>query len=133
MDSRWLKKSAAANEILSYEPYVPLRDLVPRPPSPKLIKQDLKPVIVASGSMSAPIEISDSEEGEEYNVIPMPTYCVQRKTPLVYPNQELVGQLAVIKQARWLNQEEISTLAYARAIAVCHSCRISTSRSADLV
>jgi hypothetical protein len=48
----------------------------------------------------------------------MPTNCVQRRSPLVCVNQELVMQFATIRRARELDGDSRSALSYARAIAV---------------
>jgi hypothetical protein len=48
----------------------------------------------------------------------MPMYCVQRRSPLICANQELVMQLAAIRRARELDGDNRSALSYARAIAV---------------
>ena len=48
----------------------------------------------------------------------MPKYCVQRQSPLVCANQELVMQFAAIRRARELDGDRRGALSYARAIAV---------------
>lgn len=48
----------------------------------------------------------------------MPNYCVQRRSPLVCANQELVVQFAAIRRARELDGDNRGALSYARAIAV---------------
>jgi hypothetical protein len=48
----------------------------------------------------------------------MPKYCVQRLSPLVCANQDLVMQFAVIRRARELDGDKQGALSYARAIAV---------------
>ena len=48
----------------------------------------------------------------------MPKYCIQRFSPLVCANQELVMQFAVIRRARGLDGNRRSALSYSRAIAV---------------
>lgn len=48
----------------------------------------------------------------------MPKYCVQRHSPLVCANQDLVMQLAAIRRARELDGDNRGALSYARAIAV---------------
>ena len=48
----------------------------------------------------------------------MPIYCVQRHSPLICANQELVMQLAAIRRARELDGDSRGALSYARAIAV---------------
>jgi len=48
----------------------------------------------------------------------MPTYCVQRRSPLVCANQELVMQFAAIRRAREMDGDSRGALSYARTIAV---------------
>lgn len=48
----------------------------------------------------------------------MPMYCVQRRSPLVCANEELVMQFAAIRRARELDGDNRGALSYARAIAV---------------
>lgn len=48
----------------------------------------------------------------------MPKYCVQRQSPLICANQELVMQFAAIRRARELDGDRRGALSYARAIAV---------------
>ena len=114
MEPRWLRKSAEANEILPFDRYLAIPALKPQFPLPT-VKPDPAPEQLASGSKDSPIELSDTEE---FDAATMSTYCVQRKSPLICPNQELVAQFAVIKNARWLDGEDISHLSYSRAIAV---------------
>lgn len=49
----------------------------------------------------------------------MPRLCVERHSPLVCPNHELVMQLAMIRKARDMDGDERGSLSYSRAIAVC--------------
>lgn len=117
VDSRWLKKSAAANKLLPFDQFIAVPGLVAIPPTPRTPKQEHKPAIPASGSRFSPIELSDTDDSEEFDAASIPRYCVQRRTPLICRNQELVRQFAVIKQARWLDENEVSALSYARTIA----------------
>jgi len=110
----WLEKSAKANEMLPFDQYLAIPSLKHQAALPTA-KVEPTPASLPSGSRGSPIELSDTEDPYVTN---MPKYCVERKTPLICPNQELVAQLAVIRNARWLDKNETSTLAYARAIAV---------------
>jgi len=48
----------------------------------------------------------------------MSRFAVQRASPLVCPNQDLVEQLAVIRDARKVDGDERSATSYSRSIAV---------------
>jgi hypothetical protein len=110
----WLEKSAEANEMLPFDQYLAIPSLKPQAALPTA-KVEPTPASLPSGSRGSPIELSDTED---YHVTNMSKYCVQRKTPLICPNQELVAQFAVIRNARWLDKNETSNLSYARTIAV---------------
>jgi DNA polymerase IV len=59
-------------------------------------------------------------QGSDASYIPRYTssYACQRHSPLVCPNQELIGELLVIKRAREVDGDMRSMLSYARAISV---------------
>ena len=48
-------------------------------------------------------------------------YAVERASPLICPNQDMVKELAIIRRSRELEGEERSALSYQRAIGVSSS------------
>lgn len=108
----WLIKSAEENTRLDCDDFLAVSALKPHPWNP--VKQ--------LGSTSQPDSPMDPRAGQDdidsFEASKLPRYCVERRTPLVCPNQELVKQLAVIRRARELESEERSSLSYSRAIAV---------------
>lgn len=98
------------NKLLDCTPYVAVDGLVPPASVPKPSRSPKKGL----GTKNSPIELSDSES---FDAAALPRYCCQRQTPLVCKNSELIAQLAMIRQNRWLEGDDMKALAHSRAIA----------------
>ncbi|KAG8815000.1 hypothetical protein FRC17_000901 [Serendipita sp. 399] len=108
----WLKESAAANKLQDCNEHLAIEYLKPPVSLPKPRGHGHK--LQGTGSKLSPIELSDEEN---FNPASMSRYCVERQTPLVCPNNDLVAQLAIVKRSRWLDGEDVKALAHSRTIA----------------
>lgn len=111
VEPEYLTDCVEQGKLLDCTPYVAVSGLVPpaRVPRPSRLPQK------GLGTKTAPIELSDSET---FDAAALPRYCCQRQTPLVCKNSELIAQLAMIRQNRWLEGDDMRALAHSRAIAV---------------
>ena len=117
----WVLHSVRQQKRLPFDDFLAIEEVIPSQipvklhgtPSPQVEESNImghsnRPTVTAPRLPPNP------------NFVPanMPMYCVQRRSPLVCANQELVMQFAAIRRARELDGDSRSALSYARAIAV---------------
>jgi DNA polymerase mu len=73
---------------------------------------------VRQGKATDDVASGDVATSAQSDLSPYAKLACQRESPLVCPNQELLGQLDVIRRARALDTDWRGALTYARAIAV---------------
>lgn len=137
----WLRDSAKAGKPMPCGDYVALHDLhdtsvINCPDSESCTGCDkCRTSSDANQSIETSVVLQEHDEKHETYIIEteqsmLPTssnlshiahYAVERASPLVCLNQDLVKELSIIRKSRELEGEDRSALSYQRAIGVSHS------------
>ena len=117
----WVLHSVRQQKRLPFDDFLAIEEVIPSQipvklhgtPSPQVEESNIL------GHSNGPT-VTAPRLPPDPNFVPasMPIYCVQRHSPLVCVNQELVMQFAAVRRARELDGDSRGALSYARAIAV---------------
>ena len=100
----WISQSIAIQKRLPYEEYAAICVLGERPKD--------------HTDQASPSHISSPLPSTSRSLSYISRFAVQRASPLVCPNQAILVQLDVIRNARALDGDERSAMSYSRSMAV---------------
>lgn len=114
----WLRDSISQHSVLPCGSYAALHESIEETvhncPEGESSTELSSPTFVESSGA----QTSEAPTSRTVKLNYMSRYACQRASPLVCPNQTLVGELDVLRHSRELEGLDINALGYARAIAV---------------